>query len=131
MKRYVKKIAAMLCAAAVLSNIPASSAQAAVTSAQAIAKGIDVSKYQGAIDWASVAAQGYTFAFVKLGSSKSGIDPYFVPNMMGFDFLCRLRINNSPWLIFWNNKRSFGKVHCFPYQHFASYHTLSKSIAVM
>ena len=83
MKRYVKKIAAMLCTAAVLSNIPASSAQAAVTSAQAIAKGIDVSKYQGAIDWASVAAQGYTFAFVKLGSSKSGIDPYFVPNMMG------------------------------------------------
>lgn len=83
MKKYLKKTAAVLCALAVLSNIPAVHAEAAVTSAQAIAKGVDVSKYQGAIDWGSVAAQGYTFAFIKLGSSKSGVDPYFVPNMAG------------------------------------------------
>lgn len=83
MKKYLKKIAAMLCAAAVLSNIPAVTSEAAVTPAQAIAKGLDVSKYQGAIDWPTVASQGYTFAFIRLGTSKSGLDPTFVPNMLG------------------------------------------------
>ena len=83
MKKYLKKIAAVLCAAAVLSNIPAVTSEAAITPAQAIAKGLDVSKYQGAIDWPTVASQGYTFAFIRLGTSKSGLDPTFVPNMLG------------------------------------------------
>lgn len=83
MKKYLRKIAAILCAVTVMANIPATVSQAAITSAQSIAKGIDVSKYQGAIDWNSVAAQGYTFTFIKIGSSKSGLDPTFVPNMAG------------------------------------------------
>jgi len=83
MKKHLKKLVAAVCCAAVLANVPLLPSEAAVSPAQAIGKGIDVSKYQGAIDWNSVAAQGYSFAFVKLGSSKSGIDPYFVPNMMG------------------------------------------------
>ena len=48
-----------------------------------IAKGIDVSKYQGAINWSAVAADGYSFAFIKVGSAKSGLDPYFAANMVG------------------------------------------------
>lgn len=83
MKNYLRKIAAVLCAVTVLANIPTVSAEAAISPAQAIAKGIDVSKWQGAIDWNSVAAQGYTFAFIKIGSSKSGLDPTFIPNMVG------------------------------------------------
>ena len=51
--------------------------------AGAIAKGIDVSKYQGAINWSAVAAEGYSFAFIKVGSAKSGLDPYFAANMVG------------------------------------------------
>ena len=30
-------------------------------------EGIDVSKYQGSIDWPQVKAAGYTFALVRLG----------------------------------------------------------------
>lgn len=83
MKSYWKKLAAALCAVTVLANIPTVSAQAAVLPEQAIAKGVDVSKWQGAVDWNSVAAQGYSFAFIKLGSSYSGLDPMFIQNMTG------------------------------------------------
>ncbi len=48
-----------------------------------LATGIDVSQYQGAIDWTRVRNAGYTFAFVKIGSAKSGLDPYFAANMAG------------------------------------------------
>lgn len=46
-----------------------------------VAKGIDVSKYQGAINWSAVKNAGYQFAFIKIGSAKSGLDPYFGVNM--------------------------------------------------
>ena len=42
--------------------------------------GIDVSRYQGSINWQQVAAAGKQFAIVRVGSSGSGglyIDPYF------------------------------------------------------
>lgn len=52
-----------------------------VTSAGNIAKGIDVSKYQGTINWSQVAASGIKFAFVKVGSTYSGMDPTFPYNM--------------------------------------------------
>lgn len=48
-----------------------------------IAKGVDVSKYQGAVNWSAVAADGYNFAFIKVGSAKSGVDPFFAVNMIG------------------------------------------------
>lgn len=47
------------------------------------AKGVDVAVYQGAIDWNAVKNAGYSFAFVKIGSGKSGLDPYFAVNMFG------------------------------------------------
>lgn len=60
-----------------LCSIPAFSSEAA-----AAAQGIDVSKYQGAINWTAVAQSGVSFAFIKVGSTKSGIDPYFNYNML-------------------------------------------------
>lgn len=51
--------------------------------------GIDVSKYQGHIDWNKVKASGQYFAFVRVGfcnsdgsiTNASGFDPYFHENM--------------------------------------------------
>lgn len=51
--------------------------------AGAVARGIDVSMYQEAINWSAVAAEGYSFAFIRVGSAKSGLDPYFAQNMVG------------------------------------------------
>ena len=52
-------------------------------------EGIDVSKYQGDIDWAKVAASGKKFAFIRYGWAgydghiSDGLDPYFAANMKG------------------------------------------------
>ena len=52
-------------------------------------RGIDVSKYQGAIDWRKVAASGIRFAFVRTGWAgyeggiEEGFDPRFVENITG------------------------------------------------
>ena len=46
--------------------------------------GIDVSRYQGSVNWAQVAAAGKDFAIVRIGSSNSGglyVDPYFLQNV--------------------------------------------------
>lgn len=46
--------------------------------------GIDVSRYQGSINWTQVAAAGKQFAIVRIGSSNSGglyVDPYFLQNV--------------------------------------------------
>ena len=48
--------------------------------------GIDVSRYQGNINWGRVAAAGKQFAMVRVGSSNSGglyVDPYFLQNVNG------------------------------------------------
>ncbi len=65
-----------------MSFLPASHVHAANTG-NAIAKGIDVSKHNGAVNWGSVASSGISFAFIKAGSTKSGMDPYFDANMRG------------------------------------------------
>jgi len=51
-------------------------------------KGIDVSKYQGNIDWQAVASDGVEYAFVRLGirgyeSGKLALDEFFDKNMRG------------------------------------------------
>lgn len=51
-------------------------------------KGIDVSKYQGEIDWNKVRADGVEYAFIRLGlrgyeSGKLVLDEYFEQNMRG------------------------------------------------
>ncbi len=42
--------------------------------------GIDVSHYQGTINWASVAGGGYKFAFMKATEATSYVDPTFATN---------------------------------------------------
>ncbi len=54
-----------------------------VATADAAALGIDVSKYQGGINWGAVASSGVSYAFIKVGSTKSGVDPAFAANVMG------------------------------------------------
>jgi len=51
-------------------------------------KGIDVSKYQGDIDWAAVKEEGIEYAFIRLGlrgyeSGKLVLDEFFDDNMKG------------------------------------------------
>ena len=60
---WKKRIVSLALAAVIgLSTFLASGVEA--EAAGAIAKGIDVSKYQGAINWSAVAAEGYSFAFI-------------------------------------------------------------------
>mgnify|MGYP002510373054 FL=1 len=78
----IRKILALLMTVAVLGMLPQREA-AAVSPSGAIARGIDVSKHNGAVDWNQVAASGIDFTFIKVGSSKSGIDPQFAANITG------------------------------------------------
>lgn len=55
----------------------------AIGAGSAVAKGIDVSKHNLAIDWSQVPSSGIKFAFIKAGSTNSGVDPYFDANMRG------------------------------------------------
>jgi len=46
-------------------------------------KGIDVSRYQGSIDWQAIAAQGVTFAYIKTTEGSSYTDPFLDKNIRG------------------------------------------------
>ncbi len=48
-----------------------------------VAMGIDVSKYQGGINWSQVAASGVRFAMIRVGTTKKGLDEQFVNNITG------------------------------------------------
>ena len=69
-------------AACMLAVVPVNPVHA-VGAGSAIAKGIDVSKHNLAIDWSQVPGAGISFAFVKAGSTNSGVDPYFDANIQG------------------------------------------------
>ena len=79
---WAKKAFAALVTVAMLGMLPCESVQA-VSANGAIAKGIDVSKHNGAVNWQQVAASGMQFAFIKVGSTYSGIDPQFAANITG------------------------------------------------
>ena len=53
------------------------------TVAKAALLGIDVSRWQGAIDWTAVPSIGVSFTFIRVGTTKGGIDPYFAANVQG------------------------------------------------
>ena len=72
--RFFKTVSALALAAAVSFSSTAS--------VNAAALGIDVSKYQGAINWGAVPSSGVSYTFIKVGSTKSGIDPMFAANVM-------------------------------------------------
>ena len=46
-------------------------------------KGIDVSNYQGKIDWAKVKADGINFVIIRAGWGKTNVDPKFRANIEG------------------------------------------------
>src|SRR5690349_7534 len=46
-------------------------------------RGIDVSKYQGTIDWSQVATAGLTFVFIKASQGITGVDPELSANWSG------------------------------------------------
>ncbi len=80
--RAAKKACALLTVMAVLGVMPAIEAMA-VSASGAIARGIDVSKHNGAVNWNQVASSGINFTFIKVGSAKSGVDPQFAANITG------------------------------------------------
>ena len=82
LKTVTKKLCALLTAVAVLGMMPGMDA-AAVSANGAIARGIDVSKHNGAVNWSQVASSGIDFTFIKVGSAKSGVDPQFAANITG------------------------------------------------
>ncbi len=71
-----------LCLAAALTFVPGLQVEA-IGAGSSIARGIDVSKHNLAIDWSQVPSSGVSFVFVKAGSTNSGVDPYFDANMKG------------------------------------------------
>ena len=75
-KGLVKACAALMLSAALIVSTPLTASAAGI-------QGIDVSKYQGGINWAAVAQSGITYTFIKVGSTNSGIDPYFAANVKG------------------------------------------------
>lgn len=81
-KMFIQRCCAALLIIAALGLMPAENALA-VTSNGSIAKGIDVSKHNGAVNWGQVAASGINFTFIKVGSTNSGIDPQFAANITG------------------------------------------------
>lgn len=50
---------------------------------RALASGIDVSHFQGRIDWQAVANDGIGFAYLKATQGIDGVDVQFVPNWKG------------------------------------------------
>ena len=67
-KKVYTRVLCMILSIALVSAIPAAQTEAAV-----VAQGIDVSKWQGVINWAAVAQSGVSFAFIRVGNTKKGI----------------------------------------------------------
>lgn len=76
-KKVYTRILCLLLSIVLISAIPAAQTEAAV-----VAQGIDVSKWQGIINWAAVAQSGVSFAFIRVGNTKKGIDDTFYYNML-------------------------------------------------
>ena len=81
MSKLGKRVFTLLLAGA-MAIMPVSRVEA-IGAGSSIARGIDVSKHNLAIDWSQVPSSGVTFAFVKAGSTNSGVDPYFDANKIG------------------------------------------------
>jgi GH25 family lysozyme M1 (1,4-beta-N-acetylmuramidase) len=70
----VGSLAGRLLAVAVLASVAVSAGGAARASAATYAKGVDVSHYNGAIDWLSVVSASYRFAYAKATEGKTLAD---------------------------------------------------------
>jgi lysozyme len=54
-----------------------------VCAAGEVVEGIDVSMYQGTIDWSQVKAAGIEFAYIRVSDGLPPVDPMFAPNWAG------------------------------------------------
>lgn len=73
--------------------------------------GVDVSRWQGTIDWATLRAQGANFAFIKATDGGDHLDPMFKKNWAGaeaagirrgayhFFYWCRTGASQADWFI--------------------------------
>ena len=64
-------------------NLGSGSAQATSCAGGQVTKGVDVSHYDGAINWTSAKAAGISFAFAKATESTDYVDPEFATNWAG------------------------------------------------
>ena len=78
--RMIAMSAAAVLSATAFFTVPTSTLR--VDAAVPIAQGIDVSHYQGAINWTAVANSGIKFAFVRVGTSNT-IDTQYINNLKG------------------------------------------------
>ncbi len=81
MKHFGALIKVCLAAAAAACFLAVTPAGAVKAEAAAVS-GIDVSSYQGDIDWNAVAASGVKFAMVRIGNTKYGLDSKFTQNVV-------------------------------------------------
>ncbi len=81
MKWMAAAVLGVLAAAALCVGQPGKKAEAATLPVAYL--GIDVSSYQGSIDWSQVAASGVTFTMVRIGNTKYGLDTKFAQNVVG------------------------------------------------
>jgi glucan-binding YG repeat protein len=72
----------LLSCVALLSFSPAASLHSQAVGPE-VALGIDVSKYQGGINWQQVRNAGVRFAMIRVGTTKKGLDEQFVNNING------------------------------------------------
>lgn len=81
-QNIAKRMAALILAVSLCGICPVQQVTAA-TASGAISQGVDVSKHNGTVNWGQVAASGMKFAFIKVGSTYSGVDPQFAANITG------------------------------------------------
>ncbi|MCQ2521349.1 MAG: hypothetical protein MJ105_03130 [Lachnospiraceae bacterium] len=81
--KKIKKILAAVLLVALLIPLFPKKAEATVYPSGAIAVGIDVSIYQGDVDWNQVKNAGISFAMIKAYESGYGVDKKFVQNITG------------------------------------------------
>lgn len=83
-KRVLKRLTAVVAAIAISFTAAIISPDTSIEAkaSPVIANGIDVSHYQGVINWTAVAASGISFAFVRVGTSNT-IDTQYINNLTG------------------------------------------------
>ncbi|MDW4549451.1 GH25 family lysozyme [Defluviimonas sp. D31] len=82
-----------------------------ITPAHHPVHGVDVSRYQGAVDWHRVRGSGVSFAFIKATEGGDYADPMFYQHWSGaaqagiprgayhFYYLCRSAVEQAQWFI--------------------------------
>ena len=81
-KKALISLGVLVAAMAILLLTPAGKIDAKARGAE-VALGIDVSRYQGTINWQQVRNSGVRFAMIRVGTTKKGLDDQFVNNING------------------------------------------------